>query len=121
MSNLSEEEKKVLEKTKRSLKLLENNKNFTNVFYDISDLTILVSLINKQQKEIEELKEKNKTLFINSEKRIDKLEHQLSQSISKEKIRKKIEEYTKEGFYSSLSISEFYYKTEILKELLEGE
>ena len=89
---MSDEGKKAIEKAKKSLKLLEDNKNYTNVFYDISDLRALVNLIEKQQKEIEKLKEKCKELIFEKQE----LTSGLLDSTPNDKIKAKIEEIDKE-------------------------
>ena len=52
---MTEKEKKEIEKTQLSLKVAKDNKK-SNMFYEVANLEILLNLIKKQQKEIEELK-----------------------------------------------------------------
>lgn len=73
-------------------KAIEELKNKKADYFMISNLTgkTLVNLIEKQQKEIEELKEKNKNLNWYFENQKDNFVH-------KDKIKAKIEEYKKDG------------------------
>ena len=104
MSELSEEEKKVIEKTKNSLKLLENNKSCTNVFYDISNLRALVNLIEKLKKEINELEQinkeyikvKDKGIFYTTESGFGMIVIDPKTVVEKSKIREKIKELEQE-------------------------
>lgn len=83
----------------------------------------VLNLIDKQQKEIE----KNKKIFIQYEKRVNELEREIAiNSISKDKIREKIENlenYIQEnsdeqGYWGSKHQEDIYAKIEILEELL---
>jgi len=83
---MSDEEKKAM----FQLKDLENDKEHL-IIEQRQSITTILNLIEKQQKEIEELKEKNKTT-----KQMNKnLLEVLKDSISKDKIKAKIEELEK--------------------------
>lgn len=87
---MSEEEKKAIE----ILNNIEYKDLYSDKFYDNRD--IVLNLIEKQQKEIEELKEENAeqleviTEWVNGE-RINDIKH-----ISKDKIKEKIKELEEE-------------------------
>lgn len=94
---LSEEEKKAIDYLKDDIKsyvYLLNNDDKQKDYYikeypNMEAKRILLNLVKKQQKEIEELKEKQ------DYSRLEK-EQLLEDSISKDKIREKIKEYREE-------------------------
>ena len=84
------------------------------------------NLIEKQSKEIEELKDKNKSIVYNYEMVVDKLEN----STPNDKIKAKIEELDKEekkqlkgtkGQDRYAIKQEYMYKRSVLQSLLEKE
>lgn len=91
---LSDEEKEAIEWLKRLVKLNKRD-NLDDTFAEI-----LLNLIEKQSKEIEELKEKRLTLFDTTVKNSIKINNKKWE----DKIKAKIEEYKKE--------KEFYDKDE---------
>ena len=83
---MSEEEKKAIENLKNRIEILHNNTQWATE----NNIKVVLKLIEKQQKEIEELEERNAeqleviTEWVNGE-RINDIKH-----ISKDKIREKI-------------------------------
>ena len=59
---MTEEEKKAIEKSELSLKVVKDSKIKGRVFYDVSDLEVLLNLIQKQDTEINKLKQENEQL-----------------------------------------------------------
>lgn len=137
---LSDEEKKAIDSFK------EVNNNDLSRFDDFNSYTqfkikrdkIIIDLIEKQSKEIEELKEKNKTLkslqndtnglYIEMTERKNYFERELQKV--EDKIKAKIEELIKEGNYRTADNpngrvhfqKEFTdYQIEVLQSLLEKE
>ena len=89
--NYSEEEQKAIERFKSKIKRADVGiLKFSDVYttLDIHNLRVLLNLIEKQSKEIEELKEDNKHQW---EERC-KLTFELENSTSNDKIKAKIEE-----------------------------
>ena len=86
-------------------------------YLEADTLQILLNLISKQQKEIEQLKEKcEEHIYIEANKQIQQL------YISKDKIRKKMELLELRKAFSDEFTEEFYLsQIELLQELLEGE
>ena len=87
---LSDEEKQAIERLNKRYDFFKENPLATNVWLtlDIHNLRIVLNLIEKQSKEIEELKEKNKNLNWYFENQKDNFVH-------KDKIKAKIEEQEK--------------------------
>ena len=52
---MTEEEKNAIEKSELSLKIVKDSKIKGRVFYDVSDLEVLLNLIQKQDTEINKL------------------------------------------------------------------
>jgi hypothetical protein len=69
---------------------------------------ILISILNK------EIEEKNKDI-----KKLNDLLMLSENYIHKDKIREKIKDLEKKAFDNEINYSNYHYKTEILKELLE--
>lgn len=67
----------------------------------------LLNLIEKQQKELEQEKEKNKELFLQYEKEVDKLEYQITTMISKDKIEKTFDNYSESSLMLNNTFIEF--------------
>ena len=111
---LSDEEKKSVDKIKTLIQYLNVWKeNFTIVPEDVKYLVTILNLIEKQSKEIEELKEKNEYLPNWVSKKY----------VSKDKIKAKIEELEKLDFGTDL-VSQFTANLTtitILQSLLEKE
>ena len=105
---MNEEEKKAVEFVKeRTKELKKYAKRENELIYD----DIVLNLINKLQKENEELKNQEAT-----QRKINELLVQrYSNSISLQKIKDKIEELIKEGRHYNAN------KIEVLQELLEEE
>lgn len=83
---------------------------------------IIFTYIQNLEKEIENLKQ----LMAHKNAYTKKLEEDLYENasnyiVSKDKIREKIKEIERKSFENKINYSEYYYKTEILKELLEEE
>ena len=121
---MSEEEKKVYEELKKEInKPLEVPEDKCNTFilYNIDNAKIIVNLIKKQQKKIDELKK--------YEKYYEEMEEVNKKFISVDKIREKIEEYKKPkkfkevDEYGEIIEGEIIYKdiVEALKKLLKEE
>ena len=96
---MSEEEKKAIENLKEVVDLY-NDECLITTDYDFKSIEIILNLIEKQKKEIEELKMKlwKKELIIDGmkeDRRIAVEEIQEQYYVSKDKIREKIEEYNK--------------------------
>ena len=72
---------------------------------------------NEVIKAVKNLKEKNASL--QKEIKLMKSININDNYISKDKIKQKIKELERKGFENEINYSEFYYKTEVLKELLE--
>lgn len=100
----------------------------------LSAIECLLNLIDKQQKEIEELKEINKQQFLNYEAKIDKMEYEMGyEYISKDKVKEMIEEleeniknYNESSYYDPFYNTDYIARVNaqiiILKSLLkEGE
>lgn len=92
---MSEEEKKAIDAMTRKMKLHEEKPTtiFTWLTLEEHYVRILLNLIEKQQKEIEGLKEKNKSIVYNYESVVDKLEESISKNKIKEKLNQIYEEY----------------------------
>lgn len=121
MMKYTEEEKKAVENIKEILSF-----NLRNPFLDdeADNIEILLNLLEKQQKEIEELTYNNeilKKLPNSKEKYIDVLENKLFNSVSKEEIRKKIKEIDENGYWDFLEERDCEKIINILKELLGDE
>ena len=115
---LSDEEKKAIDDIKREL-TDEDRREYMNKWF-ADDLQILVNLIDKQSKEIEELK-KPKYVINCKTNEITKLTNDF---VSKDKIKAKIEEINKEMLNEENSLELFYrkkYCKEVLQSLLEKE
>ena len=110
---MSEEEKKAIERIKQEIDRYKAIETPKEVY--ITDIKILLSLIKKQQKEIEDLKDKNTSL--QKEVKLMKSININDNYISKDKIREKIKELEdlQENQYIHLE-----YTKKILLELLEG-
>ena len=112
---LSEEEKKALEQLNKRYEFFKENPLATNVWLslDVYNLGTILNLIEKQSKEIEELKENNKELKTQIEEHVyydlggrscgktELLRHykkgyDMNNKFWKDKIKAKIEEYKKE-------------------------
>lgn len=116
---MSEEEKRTLDFTKKYLEDNTGKYKFTN-----EDLIVLVNLIKKQQKEIEELKQDYQILKDDMEGHrvayIDTPEFE-EKFISKDKIKEHIEFYKR---YGKIRNSDEYImgvEIVVLEELLRGE
>lgn len=59
---MTEEEKNAIEKSELSLKIVKDSKIKGRVFYDVSDLEVLLNLIQKQDTEINKLNKEIKQL-----------------------------------------------------------
>ena len=126
---LSDEEKKAIERLNKRYDFFKENPLATNVWLtlDIHNLGIVLNLIEKQSKEIEELKEDNKHQW---EERC-KLTFELENSTSNDKIKAKIEEYNETLYYAETEegmaelkdyeYDEAKYGKKILQSLLEKE
>lgn len=90
---MSEEEKKAVESFKNDLKRVKNKLILCK--QGLEDLLTILNLIEKQAKEIEELKEKlfQKNSLIVISRIEDKLEEIDNDYIPKQKIKEKLEEY----------------------------
>lgn len=115
----SEEEKKAIEDLRKTIdyynKRFNENEKITSVLidnFDVKNLFVLLNLVGKQQKEIEEQKSRNKKLNA----LILDLNKALEDSISKEAIKEKIEELEKDNKYYMYGESGIKYQ--LLKELL---
>jgi len=125
---LSEEEKKAIEHLTKKMKYHKDNPLDTYVWLTLDEhyVRIILNLIEKQSKEIEELKDKNKSIVYNYEMVVDKLEN----STPNDKIKAKIEELDKEekkqlkgtkGQDRYAIKQEYMYKRSVLQSLLEKE
>ena len=109
---MSEEEKEAIEQLNKRYKFLKrNNQVVTDIWLtlDVHNLGILLNISDKLQKEIEDLKEKNRHCINKSkiEKKIYELEEQMQQD--------EVDEF---GIHS-ISWGALDYVVEQLKELLE--
>lgn len=120
MSELSDEEKKAIENLKEVVDLY-NDECLITTDYDFKSIEILLNLIETQQKEIEELKEKNGVLQNELNKKIEALDKAMNNPdyISKDKIKAKIEDLEKQDKESRTSHN--YLIIPVLQELLKGE
>ena len=113
---MSEEEIKAIEFLRKRQEFMHSEPKCVTTLEESIDT--LLNLIDKQQKEIEELKKDKKAL-------VDNYSKVLSSFISKEKIKAKIkkeekyQETTKKLFPDSLNYHVQEYAIEVLKELLE--
>ena len=107
---MSEEEKKAIEYLKNRLEILHNNTQWATE----NNIKVVLNLIEKQQKEIEELKEKNASL--QKEIKLMKSININDNYISKDKVKNKIKEL--ENLYKDKYFHIDYVK-EILEKLLE--
>ena len=125
---MSEEEKKAIENLKDFFNEAIKYKSCIIIPYNTKSFDTILNLIEKQQKEIEELKEENKQYKIQEDltfKCLEKTKY-MSNYISKDKIREKIENlenYIQEnsdeqGYWGSEHQEDIYAKIEILEELL---
>ena len=128
---MTEEEKKAIEYLKNRLEILHNNTQWATE----NSIKVILNLIDKQQKEIEELKENydelfkkyemKKVLFVRKDHNTKELLSELyirkdtlnDDYISKDKIKEKIKEL--EENYSEFSEYPIGKSIEILRELLE--
>lgn len=135
MNNLSEEEKQAIEVLKHWIKYeKENKEKIVKADELINIQETILALVDKQQKEIEELKENydklfekyemKKVLFIRKDHITQKLLTELyirkdilNDYISKDKIREKIKILEEQDKASSFSGN--YLFIDVLKELLE--
>ncbi len=126
---LSDEEKKAINHLTEKMKYHKDNPLGTYVWLTLDEhyVRTILNLIEKQSKEIEELKEKNKGLIDNSTKLIE-LQHLYLQNDKnwEDKIKAKIEELDKayEDSKNEDGESEYYYPNytiEVLQSLLEKE
>lgn len=109
---MSDEEKKAIDKLKTLIQYLSVWKeNFTIVPDDVKYLIPILNLIEKQQKEIEELKEKNRHITKET------VEFVNSHYISKDRIKAKTEEYKKQ----QKEEPDAYLCIKVLRSLLEKE
>lgn len=109
---MNEEEKKAIDFLKET--------NFDYLEYDmcISSVEIISNLVERLQKENEELKNQKAT-----QRKINELLVQrYSNSISVQKVKDKIEnlQNEKEEYYSQYKIDELNDKIQVLQDLLEG-
>lgn len=109
---MNEEEKKAIDFLKET--------NFDYLEYDmcISSVEIISNLVERLQKENEELKNQEAT-----QRKINELLVQrYSNSISVQKVKDKIEnlQNEKEEYYSQYKIDELNDKIQVLQDLLEG-
>lgn len=122
----TEEENKAIEDLRKTInyynKRFEENEKITAVLvdnFDVENLFVLLNLVEKQQKEIERLKEyliqyhDGKLFTSNQLKRIEK--EQNKYYIHKDKIREKIEEY---AGLKEIDIKAYDEQVKPLKELL---
>lgn len=120
---MSEEEKKAFSRLYMKATLYSADaEDYPNSIVSKRDLVIIINLIEKQQKEIETYKLLNANIEKDNKRQsIAIIEYQdlLENSISKDKIREKIKEIERKSFENKINYSEYYYKTEILKELLK--
>ena len=114
---MSEEEKKAIEYLKRHILPYYGSKG--KIEFMLND--IILNLIEKQQKEIEELKEKNGVLQNELNKKIEALDKVMNNPdyISKNKIKAKIKDLEKQDKESKLSHN--YLVIPVLYSLLEEE
>ena len=88
---MSEEEKKAIETVKQYKKCFIFETVHEETGERINDysnaIDIVLNLIRKQQKEIKEIKERNKKQFLNYEKKVNELEYKQLNYIRKDKIR----------------------------------
>lgn len=98
--------------TPEQKKAFKDITGFTELDDDYIKIEQLLNLIEKQQKELEDLKEKHKI----TEQMNENLIEALKDSISKDKIKTKIKELNEIADEDNL---EEYAKIDVLKELLE--
>ena len=111
---LSDEEKKAID----YLQLCYDLSTITNE--SLSKLGIVLNLIEKQSKEIEEAEQKERKAYIDG----TNVAHELCNKKWKDKIKTKIEEINKEMLNEENSLELFYrkkYCKEVLQSLLEKE
>ena len=108
---LSDEEKEALRNFKSEYETCDHYSS--DLIIELDDAEIILNLIEKQSKEIEELKEDNEHQW---EERC-KLTFELENSISNDKIKAKIEELD----YNDIGNFERRCKQEVLQSLLEKE
>ena len=94
---LSDEERKAIVNLKTEYEKLIKEDNILFPLYK-SDAKRLIDIIEKQSKEIEELKEKNKLLQENYSSAHEDINWFCKNYISKDKIKAKIEEYRHKDF-----------------------
>ena len=105
---LSDEEKK-------AIKVLNNFNPVDCGREDTQAIETILNLIEKQFKEIEELKDKNKSIVYNYEMVVDKIEN----STPNDKIKAKIEEI--ENVYKWHNKDDLFWILQIMQSLLEKE
>ena len=117
---LSYEEKKAIEDLKEIIDSYNDGSLITIDDYDIKSIDIVLNLIEKQSKEIEELKENmRKRIIYCNEIEKDLFENCSNYVVSKTKIKEKIEElkkYSKEHGYINMRS-----EINVLQSLLEKE
>lgn len=127
MNNLSEEEKKAIERLNKRYDFFKENPLATNVWLtlDIHNLGILLNLIEKQSKEIERL-ETRKYMYNAVTEEISQIPVD-NNYISKDKIKAKIEEIENTGIdvaweqVNYINRERDRAKIEVLQSLLEEE
>ena len=119
---LSDEEKKALKELTEIKELVEEDLKYEDYEVtatldqiDLESLVIVLNLIEKQSKEIEELKDKNKSIVYNYEMVVDKIEN----STPNDKIKAKIEEI--ENVYKWHNKDDLFWILQIMQSLLEKE
>ena len=116
---LSEKEKKAIEWFKSDLEMTKEMGKKWGFQEEIKNNEIILNLIEKQQKEIKELKQ-NRDEY--KEEYIKLQNSRYYNYISKDKIKEKIKDYTEKSKYplvNSQSRREYTFGLKALKELLE--
>lgn len=118
------EEKKELEHIKKRAEFVTKNIMGTNIFttYDVHCVNTLIEIIEKQQKQIEQEKEKNKLLIQGKFREVaDKNSYIKDMYIAKYKIKEKIKELNNSQCATHEERNEHLYAMEVLKELCSGD
>ena len=113
---LSKEEKEAIEYFKSNLERTKEMGKRWGFQEEIKNNEIILNLIEKQQKEIEELKQ-NRDEYKEEYKKL--LNARYYDYISKDKIREKIEELESLSKNITMQPSIYNYEIDLLKELLE--
>lgn len=109
---MNEEEKNTVEELEKQLRLSMNVDDITTTIRN-DEAQIILNLINKLQKENEELKESNRKLYEIGQEMCKQDKYTSENYIPVQKVKDKIEELIKEGRHYNAN------KIEVLQELLE--